>query len=119
MGAASFILGMLVVFATLSFYSSFKAQDPLYIETESYLKEFYEGTKDSKISRFFITVFLLRRFLSVIWVVTTVRLPLMARVIGFAVMQLVFLIYTFVRPMQLMKENAVELINDITYFTLS
>ena len=86
--------------------------------SESYLKEFVEGTKDTKFGRLFILIFNIRRILSVTCLILLKSLPIIVRTIAYAFLQFCFLLYTFSRPLKIVKENVIECLNDISYFLM-
>jgi hypothetical protein len=82
--------------------------------------EFFNGLKHTKIAQLYFGVFILRRFTSVLWVITGASLPKMIRIYIFAPIQVATCGYTLiVRPFDNFKDNLVEAVNDVYYVGFS
>ena len=57
---------------------------------ESRFYEFVSGTKDTKIGRMYTFIFLTRRFISIVWIISTRSLNKYINIIGFSLIQLIF-----------------------------
>jgi hypothetical protein len=113
-----FIVILIFVFLWVNYKVWRKSQDVLFDQKRSYFRELLDGTKDTKLGKLFVIIFVLRRFISVLWVVTTQSLNLYIRVVGFFFIQLLFFCYTLSRPLEHKKESLIELIHDFGYLIL-
>ena len=112
------IVILMFVFLWVNYKVWRKSQNILFDQKKSYFREFLEGTKDTKLGKLFVLMFILRRFFSVLWVVTTQSLNMYVRIVGFFLVQLLFFCYTLTRPLELKKESLIEFIHDFGYLVL-
>ena len=81
-----------------------------------YLSEIYDGFKDNSASKLFVFIFLIKRFLMACAIVFMRNANIWIRIMLFAFIQILILIYTItVRPYKKVKENLIEIINEITF----
>ena len=96
----------------------FKYCDKGTIETK-YLAEIYDGLKDTNLSKLYMFIFLLKRFLMACVIVFLRDANIWLRCVLFAIIQLLVLLYIIiVRPFEDKKNNLIESINEITCLIL-
>ena len=96
----------------------FKYRNGAAIDTR-YFAEIYDGIKDNTASKLFFFIFILRRFLMVAVIVFMRNANIWARCICFTLIQITVLFYTIiVRPFEKIKDNMIELVNEITFAIL-
>ena len=118
----SYALAVLLFVSLLTFLlipiHYFKYKQDGTIKTK-YLSEIYDGFKDNTASKLFIFIFLLKRFLMACVIVFMRNVNIWARVILFALIQITVLIYSIiVRPFKKVKENLIEILNEVTFTLL-
>ena len=80
-----------------------------------YLSEVYDGFKDNAASKLFLFLFIVKRFMMACVIVFMRNMNNWVRIILFALVQITYLIYTIiVRPYQKVKDNLIEILNEIT-----
>jgi len=113
------IVSLLLSFIAINVIMWHKSQRMLFELGDSYFKELLEGTKETKSARLFVLIFVIRRLTSVTWVVTSQSLPKYPRIIVFTIIQLFAVSYSIIlRPLQLKKENIIEIIQDVGYLLI-
>ena len=121
---ASFVVSVAVVLIWLLLmlaswiYIRVMSKPDYNIET-SFFREFHDGLKSTALGKWYMTMFLLRRFVWVSWVVFAADLNAYARIGTYAVLQTAILVYTWIsRPFTDFWDNVIEILNDLTYATL-
>jgi hypothetical protein len=113
-----FIIALSLLFWVLFLYLwniSFKNG---FIMSTSRVRELFQGTKDTKLGRLFILSVILKRIMSITWIVVSETLPLNLRLCMFCQIQIGFLMYSiFVRPLKIRQDIIIEIINE-SFFVL-
>ena len=95
-------------------YSSYKLKD----NEHNKLGELFEGLKNNKRSRFYITVLLLRRFIFVTILIVLSTIPSRALIGILSPLQILYLwLVVYLKPYKEIKWNIIEIINEV-YFSL-
>ena len=75
-------------------------------------EELYANVKETPVGKFYITMFLLRRTLMVMIVMSVSFTPVLFQGITFSIVQIIWAIFILLRPLDKTKDNIIEGIND-------
>ena len=96
-------------------FSSFRLE----VNQHNKFGEFFSGFKPHKKYKLYLTILLLRRIIFVISLISLVSIPSNLLIGLLSVIQLIYLIYTTIlRPYEEVKDNMIEIINEIYFFLL-
>lgn len=92
----SYILSILLnIFCLFMIWMSYKTWKRAYRQhiKSYYLKELYDGLKETEYSLIFNYAVLLRRVLMIFFIIYCEKLPLIAKILTFAIIQLMYTVY--------------------------
>ena len=96
----------------------YKYRDGARIESK-YLSELYEGTKNKPLSKLYIFIFIIRRFITALVLVSMRDLNIWIRCIFFSIVQFFALLYVIlIRPFGSTKDNIIEILNESIFSIL-
>ena len=87
--------------------------------SQSYFDEIFDGTKDTKYSRFYSFMFIMRKALIIIFMLFLPRLNIIIKVGFFVFIQSLYYLYLIlVRPLEKAKDNIIDVINEMLILLL-
>ena len=96
----------------------YKYRDGARIESK-YLSELYEGTKNKPLSKLYTFIFIIRRFITALVLVSMRDLNIWIRCIFFSIVQFFALVYAIlIRPFDSTKDNIIEILNESIFSIL-
>lgn len=93
-GISVFVCLICLLLMLTAFLYSFQITKPGFDIETSYFREFHDGQKNTKLGRIYMFVFILRRFVSVAWVVLAANLNPYIRIGTYSIIQVASLVYT-------------------------
>jgi hypothetical protein len=120
----SFIICILVLVASSFAAHGFfvlrrKALDPDYKPQDSNYGELFDGLRKAEYASLFYFMMLLRRVISLMWVINAVFFHKMTRILIYVVIQSCFFVYTVCqKPMDNLRDNLIECIDDGIYLAV-
>ena len=89
-------------------------------KTKTLFSEFFNGTKDTKLSKFFTFMFIVRKAIIIIFMCFLTDLHILIKVAFFVLIQAIYLGYiVFIRPIEKAKDNIILALNETLMLLLS
>ena len=109
-----------IAFALLVLIITIKEVKGVSERTHSLFKEFFNGTKDTKLSKWFSFMFIIRKALIIIFMGFLTDIDIIAKVAIFVFVQALYLWYVvIIRPLEKRKDNIILILNETLMLLLA